>query len=228
MSYLRITFMLSVIACLLSACAPPPPPPPFVPTMIYKPVDLGNQRIKLTENYLCQYYQVCQGSVTIQPKIIIIHWTNTATMLDAFNQFQSATNATGQLNSSVHFIVTHHGTVYQMMPSSWMARSVIGLDYAAIDIDNVGTVDATTSQSNLTIQQLKADAYLIHMLKQEYPSIEYLIGHYEYLCFEKTSLWQGFGPGDARPVGDPGPFFMRVLRVHVQDLGLKGAPCSIS
>lgn len=225
MLYARMMLVFFTIACLLSACAPPPPPaPPFVPTMVYKPVDLGNQRVKLTEDYLCQYYQICQGSVTIQPRMIVIHWTNTTTMMDAFNQFQPAVNAAGQLNASIHFMVTPHGTVYQLMPSNWMARSVIGLDSIAIDIANVGSIDAN-HQSSLTIQQIKADAYLVRMLKQEYPSIDYLVGHYEYLCFEKTRLWQGFGPGDAQPVEDPGPFFMRVLRAHVQDLGLKGAPC---
>lgn len=225
MTYCRIIFVLSLLICFLSSCAPPPlPQPPFEPTMIYKSVDLGNQRISLTENYLCQYYQICQGSVDIQPRMIIIHWTGAHTMDETYNQFQPAVNASGQLNTSAHFIVTRHGVVYQLMPSAWMARSVIGLDYLAIDIDNVGGAD---DQSNLTLEQVKADAYLIRLLKQEYPSIDYLIGHYEYTCFEKTSLWQGFGPGDAQPVVDPGPFFMRVLRAHVQDLALKPAPCNM-
>ena len=224
MNQVRIAFVLSALICLLSACAPPPmPPQPFEPTMVYKPVTLGNERIKLTENYLCQYYQVCQGSVEIQPQIIVIHWTGTYTMMDAYNQFQSPVDAAGQLNASTQFLVTRTGVVYQLMPSAWMARHVMGLDYLAINIDNVGGAD---DQSNLTIQQVKADAYLVHMLKQEYPSIQYLIGHYEYLCFEKTALWQGFGPGDAQPVPDPGPFFMRVLRARVLDLNLKSAPCS--
>src|SRR5580693_7225904 len=44
----------------------------------------------------------------------------------------------GELNVSAHFLVDRDGTIYRLMPETWMARHCIGLNRVAIGIENVG------------------------------------------------------------------------------------------
>ena len=64
------------------------------------------------------------------------------------------------------------------MPSNWMARHVIGLNYSSIGIENVG--GKGNKKDDLTPEQLKSNIALVAYLKGKYPTIEYLIGHHEY------------------------------------------------
>lgn len=213
-----------VITLLLAGCAQPP----ARPTFIYKPVDLGQQRIDLTREYRCKHYDLCEQNITIRPQMIVLHWTAIATWRDTYNKLKSSTisnrpylNKYSKLNTSAQFLVARDGTVYQLMPSNWMARHVIGLNYLAIGIENVGGVDG---KQDLTPAQVNSDVFLINMLKTQYPSIEYLIGHYEYQCFHNTPLWKEQDNNYITDKIDPGPKFMREVRQQVSDLDLKGCP----
>jgi N-acetyl-anhydromuramyl-L-alanine amidase AmpD len=97
-----------------------------------------------------------------------------------------------------------------------MARHVIGLNYCAIGIENVGS-----PKHLLTDRQLKADAWLIRKLCKKY-DIKYLIGHQEYRLFEHTPLWKEKDKNYRTSKIDPGEVFMFRLRQKLKDLHLRG------
>jgi N-acetyl-anhydromuramyl-L-alanine amidase AmpD len=105
------------------------------------------------------------------------------------------------------------------MPETWMARHVIGLNHVSIGIENVG---GARDRDDLTHDQLKANEYIVRYLKEKYPSIEYLIGHYEYTLFDHHPLWKERDSTYRTEKTDPGVRFMTLLRERVSDLGLKG------
>jgi N-acetylmuramoyl-L-alanine amidase len=89
-----------------------------------------------------------------------------------------------------------------------MARHVIGLNRLALGIENVGGLPRVP----LTDAQLKANVALIRCLESTYPSIRYLIGHFEYGSFRHTPLWQEHDTSYFTRKDDPGEAFMRRLR----------------
>jgi N-acetyl-anhydromuramyl-L-alanine amidase AmpD len=95
---------------------------------------------------------------------------------------------------------------------------VIGLNYCAIGVENVGS-----EKEPLTKAQLNANVQLIRYLKTKYP-IEYVIGHYEYKLFRGTPLWKETDPNYLTQKSDPGISFMKKIRERIKDLNIKGAP----
>jgi len=108
------------------------------------------------------------------------------------------------------------------MPDNWMARHVIGLNYSTIGIENVG--GKGNKAEDLTPAQLKSNIALVKYLKKKYPTIEYLIGHYEYRQMEKSSYWLEKDKGYRTVKNDPGPKFMKDVRSAVKPLHLKEPP----
>jgi N-acetyl-anhydromuramyl-L-alanine amidase AmpD len=106
------------------------------------------------------------------------------------------------------------------MPDTLFARHVIGLNYCAIGVENVGS-----EKHPLTRAQLIANEQLIRYLKGKYP-IEYVIGHYEYTQFAGTPLWKEKDANYRTRKIDPGKDFMKGIRERIKDLNLKGAPSS--
>lgn len=189
--------------------------------IIQKPILFNAQRIKLTRAYQKKHYGIDSASIRIKPKMIVIHWTTTPTLQSAFKLFYPVMlkgrpylEKQSKLNVSAHFLVDRDGKIYQLMPTNWMARHVIGLNHVAIGIENVGGVG---DKADLTSAQLNADVCLVRMLKQQYPSIQYLIGHYEYLKFKNTPLWKEKAAGYQTKKYDPGKKFMQRLRQRVKD-----------
>jgi beta-N-acetylhexosaminidase len=105
------------------------------------------------------------------------------------------------------------------MPDNYMARHVIGLNYSAIGVENVG--GKNNKKDDLTPAQLQANIKLVRYLKTKYPTITYLIGHHEYRKMEKTPLWLEKDKGYRTTKKDPGDRFMRDVRSAVEDLHLK-------
>jgi beta-N-acetylhexosaminidase len=102
-----------------------------------------------------------------------------------------------------------------------MGRHVIGLNYSAIGVENVG---GGKGVDNLTDAQIEANVKLVRYLAKKYPTIEYLIGHHEYTFFEGHPLWLERDPNYRTKKTDPGERFMNAVRTQVADLGLKGPP----
>jgi N-acetyl-anhydromuramyl-L-alanine amidase AmpD len=117
-------------------------------------------------------------------------------------------------------MVERDGTIHQLMPLDYMARHVIGLNYSSIGIENVG---GALGVDNLTDAQLKANIFLVKYLKDKFDSIEYIVAHYEYRCFEHTVFWLERDDGYRTEKNDPHPNFMKKLLKRTSYL--KRAPC---
>jgi len=194
--------------------------------IIDKPITYDSTRIKLTLQYLKERHGINQKTVEIEPKMVVLHWTASKTMLSAFNTFNKSTLAgdrvaiagASNLNVSAQFLIDRDGSIYRLMPENAFARHVIGLNYCAIGIENVGSDDFP-----LTAAQLLANEQLVRYLHKKY-KITHLIGHYEYTLFKSTSLWKEVDPNYQTGKTDPGVDFMEKIRINLKDLGLKGAP----
>ncbi|RUM65841.1 MAG: hypothetical protein DSZ03_02040, partial [Sulfurimonas sp.] len=199
-------------------------------SIIDRPIDFGTKRLAMTRQYIQQHYDRNVSTITIEPKIIVLHWTAVMDENDAFKRLQGETlfrdrsdiADAGQLNVSAHFMVARDGTIYRLMPETWMARHVIGLNYSSIGIENVGGED--NIKEDLTPAQVRANIALVRYLKQKYPGIKYLIGHHEYRAMESTPLWLETDQSYRTRKKDPGETFMSQVRRGVRDLMLQQPP----
>ena len=190
--------------------------------IIDRPVPFPEERIALTREYIRTHYGLEVPDIEIVPRIIVLHWTAGKTLEGDFNTFVPSTlrgsrpdlAKTSELNVGIQFLVDRDGTVYRLMPETWMARHVIGLNYSAIGVENVGSND-------LTDAQLQANIKLVRYLARKYKTIEYLIGHHEYREFEEHPLWLERDAGYRTTKSDPGDAFMTGVRAAVRDLRLK-------
>ena len=192
--------------------------------IIDRPIVYDSARKALSLQYLKERYGLTQTEPTIFPKMIVSHWTAIPTLEGSFNAFNSVTLKSRKelieaspLNVSIHFLVDRDGTIYRLMPENLMARHVIGLNWCALGIENVGD----GNKFPLTEAQLEANIFIVKYLKKKYKTIEYLIGHYEYTTFQDTELWKETNPNYRTEKTDPGDEFMRKLRNGVRKLGLK-------
>jgi N-acetyl-anhydromuramyl-L-alanine amidase AmpD len=216
----RCTFILAG-TIMLSACDNT--------TIVKKPVTFDEERTQLSFQYLKERHGIDTDQINIDPKMIVIHYTVIPTLEGTMRAFESATlpsaragiASASSLNVSSQFVIDRDGTIYQILPEeTTFARHVIGLNYAAIGVENVG--DDETNP--LTEAQLKANIKLIRYLKGKYQDIEYLIGHQEYNSFRDHPLWTETDPGYRTEKTDPGIQFMVDIRDQVVDLDLKGPP----
>lgn len=216
MKYLFIC--LGLLVC--SSCALSVP-------IVDRPIEFKEKRFKLTKEYLENRYEIVQEDIVIEPKMIVVHWTAIPTLEQSFKAFnpQSLPNWRPELvnqsglNVSAQFLIDQDGTIYRLMPENHMARHVIGLNHAAIGIENVGG----TKETPLTKAQLKANVKLIKYLKTKY-QIDYLIGHYEYTLFEDHWLWKEVDQGYRTTKTDPGTEFMKKIRKATKSLQFKPNP----
>ncbi len=191
------------------------------------PIDFDKDRIALTKAYIREHYGKQVKDITIDPKMIVLHWTAITDMNDSYRRLKPQLlysdrkdiAQAGALNVSAHFLVDRDGTIYRLMPDNIMARHVIGLNYSAIGIENVG--GENNSKEDLTQAQVDANIALVRYLKSRYEGIGYLIGHHEYLDFENAPLWLEKDKKYRTIKSDPGPRFMKQVRDGVADLDLK-------
>ncbi|MDK9693290.1 MAG: peptidoglycan recognition protein family protein [Sulfurimonas sp.] len=192
------------------------------------PIEFGETRNELTKKYIKEHYGLDVNDIKIVPKMVVVHHTAIDDFGGSLSCFASQTissnrpdiNNGGAVNVSAHFLVARDGTVHQLMPLDTMARHVIGLNYNSIGIENVGGQGGV---DNLTKEQLEANIALISELQKRFPTIEYLIGHYEYKCFDGHELWLERDKGYRTHKDDPSQRFMDELRANVS--GFKSAPC---
>jgi len=194
-----------------------------------RPIRFSADRESGTMQYIADHYGESPEDISIVPRIIVLHWTAIDGFEDSFAAFDPEglggsrpdLAAAGDVNISIQFLVDRDGTVYRLMPETWMARHCIGLNYSAIGVENVGGGD---SIDNLTDEQIAANIQLVRYLAEKYPTIQYLIGHMEYREFEGHPLWLELDEGYRTEKVDPGDRFMSVVRDSVVDLGLEGPP----
>jgi N-acetylmuramoyl-L-alanine amidase len=194
--------------------------------IIDKPITYDSSRIKLSLQYLKERHGLIKKEPKIEPLMIVLHWTATKTMRSTFNAFNHSTlngdrkaiAGASYLNVSSQFLIDRDGTIYRLMPEDLFARHVIGLNYCAIGVENVGSDDFP-----LTDAQLLANEQLVRYLTNKY-QIKYLIGHYEYLLFKNSVLWKEKDPNYQTGKNDPGVGFMQKIRAKVKDLNFAALP----
>ena len=194
--------------------------------IVQKPIRFSEHRKALSLDYIREHYGLDLQEITIEPRIIVVHYTAIPTLQGSFEAFDSEelpssrsdiSGTHASANVSVQYLVGRDGIVYQLMPDNWMARHVIGLNYSSIGIENVGNL------GDLTPRQLEANIALIRHIKARHPGIEYLIGHSEYRCFEKSPFWLEKDGNYRTEKEDPGVQFMQDLRSALP--AFKQAPC---
>jgi len=186
-----------------------------------KPITWNAEREQLSLNYLKERHGLVQNTATIKPQMVVVHWTAIPTIEVTFDVFNPITlggraDLTGasNLNVSSQFLIDRDGTIFRLLPETTFARHVIGLNYLAIGIENIGS-----DNMPLTNAQLEANERLIRYLKRKYP-IDYVIGHHEYQRFQKTDLWKETDPNYRTVKSDPGDEFMIRLRKKLTDIYL--------
>ena len=197
------------------------------PAIHDRPVPFSNERQQATLDYIERHYGKQPPDITIEPRILVLHWTAIPDLkgsLDAFEPERLPSSrvdlaGAGQVNVSIHFLVDRDGTIYRLMPETWMARHVIGLNYNAIGVENVG---GAGSIDNMTDDQIASNIRLVRYLVKKYPTIEYLIGHSEYRELEGHPLWLELDETYRTEKVDPGDRFMTAVRGAVSSLNLKG------
>lgn len=188
----------------------------FALNIIDKPIIFNQERIDLTKQYIKQHYDLDVKNINIKPEMVVVHHTGINDFKKSYARFYNPTlpkdrpfiAKSGLVNVSTHFMVDRKGNIYKLMPETFMARHVIGLNYSSIGIENVGGKDF---EDNLTKEQLQANIDLIKYLKNKY-NIKYVIGHYEYTDFENNALWLEKDSKYRTKKKDPSPRFMKELR----------------
>jgi len=186
-----------------------------------KYVDVNQIRNDLSKAYIRGHYGIKVDTPRIIPKIIVVHWTGLDSFENSYNSFKDPYLSSnreeisrgGVLNVCAHFLIDQDGAIYQLLPPLYFARHVIGLNYYAIGIENVGGL-----KKALSANQLQADEKLIRYLVSKYSTIEYVIGHYEYRSLEGTPLFIEKDPTYRNKKQDPGENFMQSLRKNLGDL----------
>lgn len=191
------------------------------PNIIDKPVIWNDYRAQLTEEYALTHYGF--SATTIEPKAVVVHWTAGPTWESAYYTFYDETrgDGSGTVNVSSQFIVDRDGTIYRTMPENYLARHVIGYNWCAIGIENVGGVG---NVEDLTQEQLQANIELIRYLHEKYPEIEYVFGHYQQVAARESGLYIENVPNYYSIKADPGSIFMQALREELEGDGLKFFP----
>lgn len=195
--------------------------------IVQTPIQFDERREQLSLQYMQQRYDMSQDRATIDPQMVVVHWTAIPTFDETFAVFdpvelpqaRNAIGSAGALNVSSHYLVDRDGTIHQLLPDTTFARHVIGLNHCAIGIENVGN----GTDLPLTNAQFESNVALIRMLHDKH-DIEYLVGHHEYTQFIDHPLWKETDPGYLTDKEDPGDEFMTRLRTTLADLSMKAPP----
>lgn len=189
------------------------------------PMAWSAERERLTLAYRRQHSDEAAADLTIEPRVIVLHYTGGGSAKATRGYFDNPTieasrkelARAGKVNVSAHFVVDRDGTIYQLQPVTRFARHCIGLNHIAIGIENAGD----EAKYPLTEAQVAADAALIRQLAREQP-ITHLLGHHEVMGMRDSALYREREPSYRNDKGDPGPAFMAKVRARVADLKLAG------
>ena len=183
--------------------------------MVDKPIYWSENRERLIREYAQRHYG--RTETTIIPQAVVVHWTVSSNWQSAYNWFYNEAMADGTLNVASQFIVERDGTVYRLSEETALDRHVIGYNWCAIGIENVGGIN---NREDLTEAQLQANINLIRYLHAKYPTIQYVFGHYQQVAARASGLYIENVAGYYSIKTDPGPIFMRGLREVLSGDGL--------
>ena len=202
---MKILFMMiSLLIMLMPSC--------LAISIIDKPIAWSENRERLIEEYAQLHYG--KSETRIVPQAVVVHWTVSETWQQAYNWFYNEARADGTLNVASQFIVDRDGTIYRLSEETALNRHVIGYNWCSIGIENVGGIDGA---EDLTEEQLAANIELIEYLHKKYPTIKYVFGHYQQVTARVSGLYIENVAGYYSIKTDPGPKFMRGLRLALSE-----------
>jgi N-acetylmuramoyl-L-alanine amidase len=166
----------------------PAQPPPATQTALPRPVinswpiPYGSSRKREMAAYSLRHYGE-DTYVLGHPKVIVEHYTETATAQEAFNTFAPDVpdSEFHELpNTCAHFLVEPNGRIDQLVALSLRCRHTTGLNWTAIGIENVGYSDQAILGNRA---QIGASLRLTRWLRCHYAiSLKNVIGHNESLA----------------------------------------------
>jgi beta-N-acetylhexosaminidase len=184
-----------ILAAFLLALAVPAKPP-----VVQKPIPFGAARRAETARYAERHYGLDTWRL-VRPRVIVEHYTAGTTFASAWSTFASdAPDAElhERPGTCAHFVIDRDGTIYQLVPLTTICRHTVGLNWAAIGIEHVGTSDAEILRDP---RQLQASLRLTLWLAHRYRiSLRNVIGHSESLTSpyhrERYAPWRCQTHGD--------------------------------
>ena len=185
------------------------------PVIIDRPVRLTEYRKQLTREYAFLHYG--EEFTEIVPQAVIVHWTESPETDGVYDYFYKEVRKDGTLNVCSQFLVDRDGTIFRLTPETMLDRHAIGYNWCAIGIENVGGVDR---KEDLTPEQLQANVLLIRYLREKYPTVRYVWGHYQQTLAKSSGLFKENVEGYFHGKVDPGPKFMKALRKQLKDTEL--------
>jgi N-acetylmuramoyl-L-alanine amidase len=146
------------------------------------PIPYGSVRKHEMAAYSLRHYGE-DTAVLSHPKVIVEHYTETATAQEAFNTFASdePDSEFHELpNTCAHFLVERSGRIDQLVPLSLRCRHTTGLNWTAIGIEHVGFSDQAILNDPA---QIGASLRLTRWLRCRYAiALKNVIGHNESLA----------------------------------------------
>ena len=192
-----------------------------------KPVKFDKERERLTLEYRRIHQDPKADSITIEPRMIVLHYTGGGSFKGTWRYFnrtrleggREKLKKAGAVNVLAHFVVDRDGRIFRLVSETTMGRHAIGLNHVAIGVENVGDGD----RYPLTDEQVEANAALVRYLAGKH-AITHLIGHHESRQMEDHEYWLELDPKYRNRKPDPGKAFMKKVRTKVADLRLDGPP----
>jgi beta-N-acetylhexosaminidase len=174
------------------------------PPIVSRPIPFSPARRVEMAAYAERHYGIDTWRL-VDPRVIVEHYTANGSFSATWNTF-AANTPDPELNElpgdCAHFVVDTDGTIYQLVALGTMCRHTVGLNYAAIGIEHVGTSD---QQILADPRQLRASLWLTLWLMQRFHiALANVIGHNESLTSpyhrELDPVWRCQTHGDwSRP-----------------------------
>jgi beta-N-acetylhexosaminidase len=155
---------------------------PLRPPPIHQwPIPYSAARKRQMAAYSLRHYG--EDTYTLKnPKVIVEHFTETATAQEAFNTFAPdlPDSEFGELpNTCAHFLVERSGKIDQLVPVTLRCRHTVGLNWTAIGIENIGFSDLEIIKNR---KEFDASLALTRWLRCTYGiALKNVIGHNESL-----------------------------------------------
>jgi hypothetical protein len=151
------------------------------PRIVQDPIPFGAAREQQMRSYALEHYGIDSYKL-VHPHLIIWHYTESSTFQSVWNTFANDVPDVSYHELPqvcAHFVVDTNGTIYQLVPLDIMCRHVVGLNYTAIGIENVGSAD---QQVMGDAAQFDASLALTRWLRCRYAiPVSGVIGHNESL-----------------------------------------------
>jgi N-acetylmuramoyl-L-alanine amidase len=116
----------------------------------------------------------------IDPQVVVEHFTAGTEFEAAYDILAVDVPHLGELpGTCAHFVIDADGTIYQLVPLHLMCRHTVGLNYAAIGIEMVGTSDEAILKNP---EELTAALNLtLWLMERFHIQLRNVIGHNESL-----------------------------------------------